>query len=364
MTNLRFLLILAALCTTVFASCDLVDVNGPDQLKTASGTWDYGAGNNFPQSFRNAHYTVELLSDRDTLNITLSSNETDVSLWLYNPLGELVRQRWGDRTENIFAAELASGTYTIIAGTNRRGEAGNFTLDVSGNIGDINRLKSVTEEQTGDWHTNGGGNNFPQSARNHTYLFEVTENNSALDIVLVSDDTDVSLWFYNSLNELVRQRWGGRSEYVVEGANAGTYRVVVGTNARGVLDADYSINVNGCFSDMRYLPTQDTVVTSTITTGAGNNDQESAANDVYTFEVTENNSAIDIIMESPDFDISFWLIDPLGNVVRQRWGGRSHFVVETTNAGVYRLVCGTNQVGAAGSYTVSVVGVFTDFQAE
>lgn len=361
--NNRFLFSLMGIFALLSVGCNL-DLDGPQTSKSAQGRWEFGAGNNLPGSLRNDHYTFELLSDNDTLNLSLTSPDTEVSLWLYNPLGQLLRQRWGGRTENIFQSNLNSGMYHVVVGTNQRGEAGDYSLEVSGNVSDLTQLSSVTEGLVAEWATNGGGNNFPYSPRNHFYALEITENNSVLDIVLTSDDTDVSLWLFNTLNEQVRQRWGGRSESIVEGVNAGTHLIVAGTNQRGVLDADYALNVNGNFTNLRQIPKQDTVFTSTIITGEGNNNPSGSGNEVYTFDVTENGSAIDVIMESPDFDISLWLYDPLNQLVRQRWGGRSQFMVEGVNTGTYRLVCGTNQLGTMGEYNLSLTGCFTNFEKQ
>lgn len=358
-----FLAALACGLVIFLSSCDLDDLL-PNQSRTADGFWEYGAGNNYPGSFRNFHYEFDLQSDNDTLSVTLSSNDTDVSLWLINPLGELIRQRWGQRTVNIFRDNLNSGTYRVIVGTNERGEMGNFQLSVGGNISSLNLVSSSTLEQNAAWLNSGGGNNYPYSPRNHLYTVEVTDNNSMLDIVQTSDDTDVSLWLFNPLGEQVQQSWGGRSRFLVKEANAGTYTIVAGTNTRDVLDADYSLNVNGQIANLTRIICQDTTVNGTISNGGGNNNSDSAANDVYLFEVTENNTALDIIMESPDFDISMWLIDPLGVNVQQRWGARSRFMVEGVSAGTYKIICGTNSSGNSGQYSMSVVGKYTNFRKQ
>lgn len=51
-----------------------------DQEIKATGTWDIGAGVNYPLSFRNFHYTFEITEDNSAVDITLESPDTEVAL--------------------------------------------------------------------------------------------------------------------------------------------------------------------------------------------------------------------------------------------------------------------------------------------
>ena len=355
---------LISLLTVCFWQCDEGLNLSKNKTEKVSGRWDYGAGNNNPGSFRNKHYTFDLNNSDDTLNISLESAETNVSLWVYDPLGQLIRQVWGGRVENILILNPEAGEYKVIAGTNARGEKGNFDLKIKGNISNFGEITSETQQLQDNWKTLGGGNNHPFSPRNHRFTVEILENNSNIDVVLESKNTNTSLWVYNHLGELIRQVWGGRTEFISSGTDKGIYTIVAGTNVRNTRDAGYTLNVNGQFSNLKKEATQDTIVTATIVETNRGGYQDSPANQKYTFEVSENNSWLDIIMESPNYDVSFWLLDPLGRVIDSEWGGRSEFSVRNVQSGVHTIVAGTTRNNSSGAFSLSLTGNFKNFKKQ
>lgn len=341
-------------------SCEQLGIDVP-KTKTVTGTWALGAGNDAPGSFRNFRYTFTINKDNGNLDITLESKDTDVSLWLYNPLGQLIHQVWGGRVRSVQSTNLKQGQYVVIAGTYVRGEKGSFSLTVKGTDSNLNLVNSETRIFTEEWKTNGGGNDASISYRNHHYTLDVTEDNSVLDVNLESANTDVSLWIFNPLGQRVGQVWGGRTRYMVADASKGRYLIVAGTNGRGVRNGSYTVNFNGQFTNLQRVASQDISTTGSIVSGGGNNDASSPKHDVYTLDVTDDNGSLDIVMESADFDGTFWLFNPLGQFVGQRWGSRSLTMITSTVKGKYTLVCGTNNIGSAGRYNLSVVGKFQNF---
>lgn len=359
--KINIILLFLAACTGIFlfTACDLDLIPDTDNKK-ATGAWEYGGGLH-ANSFRNFHYEFDLLSSDDTLHILLTTTQTDGAIWVYDPLGVEIYRNWGRRTFDIHLDNLNSGKYYIVVGTAARGEAGTFELEVGGNISDLRNIPSNTLEAGDDWHTNGGGNNHPESPRNHLYTVEVLKNNSAIDVIQTSDDTDVALWVYNTLNEQIYRNWGTRSMYTVEDANAGTYTIVAGTAARGVLEADYTLNVNGEIANLTRIPSQDTTLTASITNSTGRA-IDAPTNVSYAFEVSANNTAFDVILSSADYDVALWVLDPLNNPIHTDWGRRSMFTVEASNTGTYKIVCGTSSAGDSGTFKLSLAGYYGNFR--
>lgn len=182
-----------------------------------------------------------------------------------------------------------------------------------------------------------------------------------MDVVLESDDTEVALWLLDPLGEQIDLQYNRRSEFTVQEADKGTYTVIAGTTDRNIRQADYRLNVNGKVDNIGQIASQDTIATGTITSGAGVYAPTSPNNHVYTFEVTENNTAIDVIMESPDFDVSLWLYDANGERIGLLYSDRREFIVEEVDSGTYTVICGTAREDDSGNYNLSVVGKFVNF---
>lgn len=353
--------LLTGIFILTLTSCEVVESLVPS-TRSASEVLEYGAGLSYPQSFRNHHYTFTLKADNATLDIAMESTDTELAFWLFNPLGQQINRNWGQRTLGTKLENLSAGDYHLIIGTAQRGESGSYDLSVVGNISELKRVNSQDLTAAAAWDTNGGGLSNPQSYRNHHYTVEVTENNSAIDLILESNDTDVALWVYNLLGEQQARTWGSRSNYLVEAANAGTYTIIAGSNNRDVLDADYDLYVNGQIKNLQRIASQDIFVEGNITNGGGLSTPNSPQNAVYTFEVSDNNTSVDIIVESSDFNPAFWLYNPLGERIDRRWGGRRIYSVSEVSKGTYTLICGTTNIGESGKYNVSVVGEFKDFK--
>ncbi len=352
-----FILVLIGLS---LQSCDKLGIDIPKD-RTATGKWEYGAGERYPTSLRNFKYTFTV-KDKSKLDITLESKDTDCALWLYNPLGQLVANRGNGRVLSMTIEGVGEGQYTVIAGTMQRGVSGNFSMTVKGANSDLNQIKSDTKALNDEWKTGGGGENFSYSPRNHWYTLDVTEDNSTIDLVQKSVNSDGSMWLFNSLGQQIFVVGRGRELGIIANINKGRYTVIAGTSGRGVRNATYNLSVNGQFTNLEKVVFQEANATGRIANGAGTYfASDSPRNEYHTFEVTDDNTSVDIIMESGDFDAIMWLFNPLGQVVASSNRGRSVGIVQGVSKGKYIISCGTDLQGSSGAYTLSVVGKFQNF---
>lgn len=457
-----------------------LDNSSPAVIDNSSPYWLYGGGYSFPGSFRNHHYEFEVKENNAAIEIILESADVDVYVWLFNTLGEITDLTGGYRSATI-SKTLNSGKYKVVAGSYYRGAIGNYTLVVKENEKEINTTRILSQNlsvEDGLWDTGGGGFNF-YSLRNHIYTFEITENNTAVDIILQSDDTEVSLYLNSPTVSYIDHKYGNRSEFVVWNLNAGTYIITaatysrdqppsdylldiegkvanlqkvesdqfkienvewttwgggiahpnsfrnhvytievsennypldiivqsevadlsvwlfgldggnnylhtygrkkeflntevdagtytleVGTYERGVFDAAYDLDVVGKIASIDRIPSQDTIVTGSWEYGSGTGNPDSDDNGRYTFEVTENNSSVDIILESNDVPVCMWLYGPDISGFVWDYGSNRRYIVQNVNAGTYTIVAGTYSEGAIGDYQLSVVGQFANFKEE
>lgn len=331
-----------------------------------TGTWDPGGGLSHPFSFRNHRYSFTVPADGSSLSITLESPGADGAIWLYNPLGQEVDKTWGDRSLTLTADELDAGEYLLIAGTQERGVSSKYKLEVAGMASALTRIPSQILTASGAWDTEGGGLGHPHSFRNHRYTVEVTEQNSMLDIILESTGADGAIWVYNPLGQEIDKTWGDRDLFIVaEAPRKGTYTIIVGTQQRNVLNASYQLNVNGQVANLSRISSQVACADGNIPQGAGLGQPNSTKNDIYTFQVTENNSSIDLIVRSPAYDLAVWVYNPLGQEIGRTWGDRDLFIVEgDLKAGTYKIVCGTQQENEGGPYHLCVVGQLSNFKKQ
>ncbi|MCC6726629.1 MAG: PKD domain-containing protein, partial [Saprospiraceae bacterium] len=190
--------------------------------------WLYGGGYYYPESYRNHHYSFEVKGDNSQVDINLESQDIDVYLWLYDPLNELVNQNGGDRAASL-SETLNKGKYTVVAGSSERGAIGNYTIDLEGNTTGLTKIESTNLKSDNEqWNTGGGGYYDAESLRNHIYTFDVTENNSAVDIRLESSDSEVYLELISPTQSLEKQ-YGNKGEKIVYTLNAGNYKIIAGT---------------------------------------------------------------------------------------------------------------------------------------
>jgi hypothetical protein len=374
MKNRIFQLLLALLALALpYSACTPPPEENPGggtiSANEATGTWDPGAGYNASYSFRNHRYTFEIKNNGGSVEINLESSEVDVSLQLFNRLFQSIGHAFGDRSETIALTDLDAGKYTIIVGSYERGDlsqSADYQLKIKGNDTPLQRVASASLEATGAWLTGGGGYNNPASFRNHRYQFEVTESdeNSALDIMLVATGAKGSIQLFDPNGASIGHAFGNTEEslyiYIDE---PGTYTVVVGTYQRDQIGATYRVDVCGQIANLRQVPASESCGSGTLVVGGGYNQPQSPYNEVYTFEVTEDNSHIDVVLKA-NFEASLWVYNPQNDLIGHNFGNSQEEVLRVINKGTYRVICGKYQSADAGNYEMCVVGQIANFKKE
>jgi|GEM_PF-2274249 len=271
-----------------------------------SGEWlaaKGGAGGiNAPESFKNFQLEYVVEEDNKEISYQLGSDALDVAFALYNTRGELVHV--SDKGRNVtHQVVLNAGTYRMVVMADRNG-VGNFRLNVHGIRREILPIPfNLISSGNKNWGELGGGGPYI-TPKNHIYSFEVTEDNTFVDIELVSNNTDVGLYITNANGEIIQQGTGRRNLYGVIKFNKGVYYIMAATHTRGAR-GDYALNLYG-----RVKGLKQSVVQSKVIEGAWAN-----VNDwkTYEVEVTEDNSVLDVELTSPaDYWISFEVVDSKG----------------------------------------------------
>ena len=324
--------------------------------------WLYGGGSSYPLSFRNHHYEIEVNGNVSDVEITLESENIDVYLWLYNSLGQRVTRSSGGRIATI-KKSLDNGKYRVITGTRERGKIGNYTLDISGATSPV-RIKSETLKPTNEtiWKMKGGGYQYPLSYRNDLYSFEVTQNNSTVDIVLESPDAEVALHLFSDIAK-IDSEYRGKSEFIIEELDAGIYYLSAGTYSRNLPESSYRLNIEGQVQNLNYNPGKLVLFNDEWkTNGGGYSNPNSFRNHIYAVNISENNTTLDIILTSTQADVVLWLYPPdRGNYLKRQSGDRTEFIVNEVNKGIYYVHVGTySRREPEASYELNIVGKISE----
>ena len=338
--------------------------------ETKTGSWDFTAGKSYPLSFRNHHYTFTKTND-DTLTITLEANNENAWMWLYkgNDFNRPVDQPLWQTSPTVSITDAYDNDeYTLVVGTVPRGETDSYTLTLEGPISGLAKRSSQTLEpndadQTFEFGGGGHWHEWQKSFRNDHYTFRVSEENSMVDINLSSMDEDVYIHLYDSLDYHKYPSIAPQGEIeLVREVDIGTYYVIVciSNEDRDNREATYNLSVNGQITNLNLVEANETVKTEIISNGAGN-DWTSSDNHVYEFEVTSENSTIDIIHSSTSFYPRHWIIDEFDKVIDYGHGEKELDQLTDVDKGIYQLICGTSHPGDQGQYKLSVVGRFKDF---
>lgn len=159
--------------------------------------------------------------------------------------------------------------------------------------------------------------------------------------------------------------WGDRDLSIVEASpTKGLYYIIVGTQDRNVIGATYKLNVNGQIGAVTPVLSQDICADGNINNGGGLSSPNAPQNATYAFDVTEDNSSVDFIIESPDFNLAYWLYNPLGQRVSHSWGDRSLYDVQESGKGKWKIVVGTQDASVSGKFKICLVGKFQNFRKE
>lgn len=347
----------------LFACAEKDNVPPAQKVRTIGAEWkaaEGGAGGlKVFDSFKNYQYTFEVAADNQEVVIVLSSAVIDVQFALFDTLGRQIR--------NTNASRSTTETFTLNAGKYRlaicaaRQAVGAFSFTIKGINTDPIRIESqILQSGTQNWGPLGGGGYY-KTFKNHFYTFDVTDENSSLDIELKSADTNVGLVLYNDLGQAIGGQNGDRYEYLVGPVKKGTYTAMVCTNERGGI-GNYSMNIFGKIKNLQKITSQSTEITGNWPT--------INSFDTYSLELTANNSPLDIELAAVNVNVSIFLQTDSGSEIAAE--GNYFFNVQEVliskdlPKGKYRIKVKPfnyqpNSNGT-GNYSLKVFGQFTNFK--
>jgi hypothetical protein len=321
--------------------------------RSFSGEWvanKGGAGGiQNPESFKNFQLEYEIENNNQAIKYELSSTDLDVSFFLYDANGSRLFNSTTGRNVSD-EKTLNEGKYRIVVMAERNG-LGKFSLKITGIKKEIVKIVSkALNSKEKAWSDQGGGGLYG-TYRNHIYTFDVTENNAYVDIEMESKDTEIGLYLFDQI-QVLEQATGRRSHYVLGKLNKGTYSIMTATAVRGT-KGKYTMNVYGKVDNLKQVESQEKVING--------NWENGRVVDKYKFEVTENNTAFDVELSSPAYQIAFAIVNERGVVVGgpQYGGGNSEFSIVRLQSGSYEVyVYPANTYSGSGNYKLAVFGKF------
>lgn len=328
------------------SSCDLIRSAEP-RTETVSGEWTpdrFSAGDYV--SPRNHFYTFDVNSEKA---ITLSLDLTKHGKYkLYNSLGELTEYSFSGQSHTDEMV-LRADSYTLMICLSERYEIGTYTLSVTGIDSPLRKTQfREMNEKDGTWEKEGTGGNY-HTPRNPLYSFKVDADNAYVDINVDYTNIDGSITLTDSLGQKIDNTFSGRRRHLLAKLNKGVYKVWFHTVDRDVAGAKYALSVVGDISELA----KKEIIRREVT------GKWSSLNQLiyYNFEVTENNSKVDISLKSPDTNARLYLYDGNGRQLDYTLSGPDRFLIYDVGKGNYRIRI-SNSNGVNNSYTLIVYGNF------
>lgn len=364
MKNITLKITYSFIIILLFSGCSILNEIVPVSKKV-SGEWtveEWGGGGSNALSPKNHNYTFDIKGQKQTISLTFNS-DVDLKPYLYDPLGQLISDiylRINKGTNTLELTNLNSGKYLLVICTQERNDFGKYSIDFTGIDGTPQKTSfeklNVNNISFGDE----GGAGRVYSFKNHVYTFDVTSDKSSIDCELQSADTDLYFEVYNTLGEFLFRDiyYTGRKIFTIKETNKGKYTVLVASAQRDS-KGKYNLKIFGNISNLKQVETQSKIVNDTWLRGTSH---------TYTVNITEDNTPLDITLQSPDNNCTFELQNPIGDVIKSYniYNGRYDSNIEKINKGLYRIV--TKPLGNANTqpanmkYTLSVYGKFTDLK--
>lgn len=306
-----------------------------------------------PDSFKNFQLEYEVEGNNQPIKYELTSSDLDVSFFLYDENGARMYDSPSGRSVSS-EKTLNAGKYRIVVMAERNG-LGKFSLTISGIKQDIVKISSKTlNSNEVAWSEQGGGGLY-FTYRNHIYTFDVTENNTYVDIEMSSKDTEIGLYLYDQNSEVIIGDARQRSHYLLKKLNKGTYSIMAATATRGA-KGKYKMNVYGKVDNLKKVDSQEKVFNGNW---ANVNDWKS-----YEIEVTDDNSVLDIeLTSSANYYISFEVADSKGVYLIERIQLQANknivVAIPKVQKGKYTIYCGPGpyvSTAPSANFKLSVVG--------
>ncbi|MFD2523301.1 hypothetical protein [Emticicia soli] len=330
----------------------------PTQPVIITGEWvaaKGGAGgiDNF-DSFKNYHFNFEVVTNNTDITIQLSSADINIKYALFNPLGEKVNQAFAGRSHNN-TFKVNAGKYRVVVSAERRA-VGKFALKVLGAKTPVQIASKLLQSGTQTWGALGGGG-IVKTFKNHFYTFEVTEENSYIDLTIQSPDTEVALVLFDDLGQVLYKSYAfhNRYEFTTPKVRKGVYTVMAATEKRGSM-GNYTLEISGQVDKLTKINSQ----TSTLN-GRWNS---KTSVDVYQFEMTSANLPIDFELSSADTKVVIKFQTEVGAEITKTLGLEkvAVYVSGDLPKKTFRVAATPANNGTAGNYTLKVVGQFANLK--
>jgi hypothetical protein len=212
-------------------------------LRELDATVSFGAegGGGTEITSRNHYYTFEVTADNAIIDINLQSPESPVWLTLFGTAGQQIRYSYVSAPAHLIE-KLNKGTYGLWLGSSKRDAIGKYTLDIVGQVRNLQEYKFDSAIQKDDYKGKNG---------QITYTLNVTADNTKLDISLRSPDVKGAFTVYDPDGKQVGYSYVGNYQYLIEDARKGQYKVVVQPDANSSGIGKYTLSVYGKFTDLK-----------------------------------------------------------------------------------------------------------------
>jgi uncharacterized repeat protein (TIGR01451 family) len=305
-----------------------------------------------------------------SLSIAIAEVGDDTAFWpwirLRGPDGDTLANTWGPLAAQLSVTAPASGTYTVIVGTNDSGfdATGSYLLTLAMTPG----TPAVPTGDEGGTMIN-GENHAGALHRGDLdqWTIEAVQG-ASLTIAIAEVGDDTGFWPWIRLRgpdgDQLANTWGPlAAQLSVSIPSTGTYTVVVGTNDSGY-EATGTYRLTAALTPgMFVVPAGDEGGAITINAVDYLGAIHRGDLDQWTFSAVQGTAIVVSIGEVGD-DTPFWpwirLRAPNGDTVRNTWGAvAAQLTLTAPQTGLYTIVVGSNDSGydATGNYKVWVSGI-------
>lgn len=345
------------------ANCKSSPVDPIVNTATPHGEWvtETGGAGGFTNvdSYKNYHYSFDVDGANKNVSIQLTSSAINIQYALFDPSGTRIDLVGGSVRTVQKEYTLNSGKYRIVVMADRRA-IGAFDLAIVGTKNGATRIPGpVLQANNQDWGLLGGGGR-DNTFKNHFYTFDITADNTSIDVEIESADTDVALYLFDELGIRIDSQSGARYVYKIKAVKKAKYTVMAATNARGSI-GKYSLRITGQAANLQRIVSQTTTVVGKWDTSSPKLAlYPYPPTDTYTVQVNEN-SPLDIDLSSSDVDVRIELLTGVGDRIGYSPAARSSALIGDVTKGMYKILVHPHQQ-LYGNYKLTLHGQFTDFK--
>lgn len=164
----------------------------PAQIEGATGQeWTEAGGYYEPDSYRNVHFSFDVLEDDQFVDVVLKSQGTNSRLYILNSARGTDASSGNPATYSALTHEFEqAGSYSIVV-CSEENSSGTFDLSIFSReniIANFQKIESTTDCQNGSW-IDGGGFYEPLSPNNKRFTFSVLEP-TYIDVTCASTGTN------------------------------------------------------------------------------------------------------------------------------------------------------------------------------